>query len=345
MLAIISVFIFMICLSFIASLLDGVLVSSTVADVEALKKQVPKIGNLFERFQEHPDKTLSAILGVDTTVSSICSTVLGALVLKEWGSGMVMPFAIVSTIFSFIFSDILPKTLGVYYRRRLLSFVVWPIQFILWIMYPISFLCSLVLRFFLPKKIVHEELSDESLILTAQRGVRDGVLTSIEGQMLEHTLTLDDVLIGTIAQKNIFALDQGLTVAAVLKQYPEIPHGRIPIYEGRKSNLIGVVRRRDLLKSMAEDRHQETLGSLSKKLIRVPSRATIANVLEVLLQHFQQIVLVEKDNHFPLGVVTIEDIFEYILGREIFEYDDISNGRRSDGRKMRRLKRRPAEQK
>lgn len=342
MIAIISVFSFVLFMSFVASLLDGVLVGATVADVELLKKKHPSLGRLFEKFQEHPDKTLSAILGVDTFVSSIGATALGAMILCSFGPGAVSGFALGSTIFSFVFSDILPKTLGVFYRRKLLPFVVWPIRIILWIMFPISYLCSFVLRIFLPRELSNEELSDESLILTAQRGVRDGVLTSIEGQMLEHTLTLDDEPVRTIAQRKIFALSESLTVAEVFRQYPELPYGRIPIYDKRKSNFVGMVRRRDLLKSMAEDRHQERLSQLSQPIVKIPHDATISSALEMLLQHFQQIALVENGKRGACGVVTIEDIFEYIIGRDIFEYDDFSNGTRRDWKKLRQMNKKSA---
>lgn len=341
MIAIVVVFTVMIALSFVASLLDGVLVSATVADVEVLKRKSPKAGRVFEKFQDHPDRPLSAVLAMDTTATTIGSVFLGALVLKHWGESAVIPFSIASTIISFVFSDILPKTLGVFHRRKLLALVIFPIQLVQWTMWPVSILCSLVLRTFLPKNRIHEELSDESIILTAKRGVEDGILSSVEGQMLEHTLTLDDVAVETIVQKKVFSLPKNVTVESVFRKYAEIPYGRIPIYDGPKSNLIGIVRRRDLLKAMAKDHYSDTMESLCRPTVRIPKVAKISSALDILTQHFQQIAIVENEDHRPMGVVTIEDIFEYILGRDIFEYDDISNDTRSDARKLRHQQRKP----
>lgn len=336
MIAIFFVYSVMIGASFLASLLDGVLVGASVADVEYLKKNHPKLGRAFEYYQSQPDRTLSAILAIDTSASTICAAVLGALMVKEWGESSLLLGSIFITFSSFVFSDILPKTLGVFYRRRLLRYVVRPIQLVTWVMYPVSVFCSWILRIFLPKSHTQEEeLSDESLILTAQKGVQAGVLSSIEGTILEHTLTLDDELVENITQKKIFSIEKHQTVDEVFEKYPEIPYGRVPVYDGKKSNIVGILRRRDLLKTVAEDRHQEPIANLMQPAVRIPFDAKISTALEMFLRHFQQIAIVEDADEQPIGVLTLEDIFEYIIGQDIFEYDDISNYTRSDARKLR----------
>ncbi|MDR2030028.1 MAG: CNNM domain-containing protein [Puniceicoccales bacterium] len=328
----------MVGLSFAASLLEGVLVGATVAEVEWLKRSFPRLGKIFEQHQSRPDRSLSAVLAVDSSATSIGSLLLGPLIVAIFGMQMLVPISIAIAVTGFIFSDILPKTLGIYYRRKLLPWTVVPLHIFIWTMFPIAHVCSKVVDIFLPKKLANDATSDEALILTARRGVRDGILTSIEGTMVEHTLTLDDVDVETIAQKKIFSIAANQSVGEAFAKFPEIPYGRIPVYERERSNLIGIVRRRDLLKALADDEHSRPISSLVRKTVVIPKDAKISQALETLLQHFQQIAIVEDGkDHRPVGVLTLEDIFEYIIGQDIFEYDDLSNFSRSDARRLRIL--------
>jgi CBS domain containing-hemolysin-like protein len=315
-------------------------VGATVAEVEALKKKSPRLGHIFESHQSHPDRSLSAVLAIDSAATSIGSVFLGSLTVRYIGESALVPFSIAVAVVGFIFTDILPKTLGIYHRCQLLPWTVIPLRIIVWIMYPVAHACSWVVDIFLPRRSPNTALSDEALILTARRGVRDGILSPIEGNMVEHTLTLDDVEVGTIAQRKVFALDGRQAIGDVFHKYPEIPYSRIPVYEGGRSHYIGIVRRRDLLQELARDGHSRLVRSLVRRTVAIPQDAKISSALETLLQHFQQIALIEDANHCPIGVLTIEDIFEYILGRDIFEYDDLCNGSRSDARKLRLLRKR-----
>jgi CBS domain containing-hemolysin-like protein len=332
--------IFVICsvmfsVSLVASLLEGILISTTVSEVEKFKQQSPHLGMLMEKYRTRPDRPLAALLGIDTATTSILSIFLGSILMETWGESAVLPCSLIVTAIEFVFTDILAKMLGIYHRRQLMRWAVFPIRFIIWVMFPISWLCSCVVRFFIPDAHVNEELSDEVLILTAKRGVADGILTSVEGTMLEQTLTLDDVEVDTIAQKSVFSLETNQTVAEVFRHYPEIPYGRIPVYEGDPSNFIGIVRRRDLLKALAIDKHQLELRELIHETVTICYDTKISAALEILLQRFQQIAIITGKEGQPVGVLTIEDIFEYILDRDIFEYDDLSNFSRSDSHKNR----------
>jgi CBS domain containing-hemolysin-like protein len=325
-------------LSFVASMLDGVLVGATVAEVEYLKRRSPTLGRLFESFQRSPNRSLSAVLAVDSALTSVCAMLLGSLVVKNLGPEYLFPISIFIAIVSFVFTDILPKVLGIYYRRRLLYWTVWPLRLVTLTMFPISYVCSKIVDLFLPKNHSNSSaLSDESIILTTRRGVQDGILSSIEGDMVEHALTLDDVEVSTISQRKIFSIGVDQTVGEVFRKYPEIPYGRIPVFEGERNHLIGIVHRRELLRALAADEHGRTVRSLVRKMVRIPRDAKISSALEILLHHFQQIALIESDDHSPFGVLTLEDVFEYILGRDIFEYDDLSNFSRNDARKLRLL--------
>ncbi|MDR2667961.1 MAG: CNNM domain-containing protein [Puniceicoccales bacterium] len=323
--------------SFFASLLDGVLVGATASEMEELKRKSPRLGAIFEHHHAHTDRTLSAILAIDTGATCIGSIVLGSLLEIHYGSSVVLPVSIFVSVIGFVFSDILPKVIGICYRRKILGWCVYPISVVSFVMGPVALLCSKIVGVFLPAKRFSGALSDETLILTAQKGVRDGVFSSIEGEMVEHTLTLDDVDVETITQKKVFSICASQTVGEIFRKYPEIPYGRIPVYDGERRNIVGIVLRREMLRALAADEHEKLIKSMMRNVVRIPQSAKISSALDLLLQHFQQIAVIDDADGNPIGVLTLEDIFEYIIGRDIFEYDDLSNYSRDDARKLRLL--------
>lgn len=122
----------------------------------------------------------------------------------------------------------------------------------------------------------------------------------------------------------VFSLEKSLTVGEVAKEHRNIPFARIPIYEETIDNVVGILRRRDLLQAMADDDDDKTLSELSKPALFVPDTANGADTLQSFLSKHQQLAVVVDEFGSVTGVVTMEDIIEHILGREIFENDDVA---------------------
>lgn len=318
MIILLAVFGIMTIVSFVSSLLDGVLVSASIADVELLKQKSKTLGRIFERYQAQPERALSAVLALDTFVSTVCASLIGAIMMRYWSENIVFITSIFITIFSFVFTDILPKTLGIAWRRKLLPYSVRPIQIYILLMYPICQLCSKMLKIFLPHRNSHiEELSDESLILTAKRGVEAGILSSIEGIMLEKTLTLDDTSVKEIAQFSKEILDIHSSSEKILKFLKKSPLSRIPIYDGARENIVGFVFRSELWNLLTEEISVYDLHEILHPVLEIDADAKISTALELLLKQPQQIAVV-RDSSQSIGFLSIENIFEYVVGRKIF---------------------------
>jgi CBS domain containing-hemolysin-like protein len=116
-----------------------------------------------------------------------------------------------------------------------------------------------------------------------------------------------------------------------------IPFARLPVYDGKADNIVGLARRRDLLKAKAADQDHLTVGSLMQPVLFVPDTATAATALQQFLKNHQQIAVVVDEYGSLAGVVSMEDIFEHLLGAEFFEKDDMA----VDMRELARRRQRP----
>jgi CBS domain containing-hemolysin-like protein len=311
--------------SFACSLAEAVILTTTVAEVEALKRAKPKRGRLFEQFKHDLDETISAILALNTIAMTLGSMIIGALAAHLFGDTAIGLFSGALTLVILVVSEVIPKNLGVIHRVRLQPLIVYPLGWAQRLLFPIILLCKLAVRLVVRRK-PDQHLSDREIILLAEKGAEDGTLSRSESNIIANALSLDDVRVGEIMTPRtvVTTLKKTATVGEVFHEYPNIPFARIPVHQKNLDDIVGLVRRRDLLKAKANDLDLETVGSLMQEISFIPETVTVGNALQLFLKTHQQLLVVVDEFGSTAGVVTMEDVMEHILGREIFEKDDVA---------------------
>jgi CBS domain containing-hemolysin-like protein len=307
------------------SVMEAMILSTTTAEIEALKKKNPRKGQLLERFKIKIEETISTILTVNTLANTLGATLVGGLAMRLFGNHWL---AIVSgglALAILVFSEIIPKNVGVAYRVPLQAAMVYPLQWMIAALRPVTYLSNMLVRGLIRGKPQVSD-SDEEILLLAQKGAKDGRLTKNEMDMIANALSLDNIRVSEIMTPRtvVTALDESLTVGEVFRQYRNIPFGRMPVYAESIDEVVGLVRRRDLLQSMANGEEQKLVRDLKQEVHFIPETVTAAAALQIFLKTHQQLSVVVDEFGSVAGVVTMEDIMEHIIGREIFEKDDLA---------------------
>ncbi len=190
---------------------------------------------------------------------------------------------------------------------------------------PITYICNLVVRLFIrgtPE--VHH--SDEEILLLAERGAQQGTLTKSESSIIANALSLDNVRVSTIMTPRtvVTALRRNASVSDVFREFPSLPFGRMPVYGKNIDDIVGFVRRRDLLKAKANDQDGVLVEQLMSETHFIPETVAVAQGLQLCLKVHTKMLVVVDEFGATAGVLTMEDIIEHILGREIFEKDDMA---------------------
>lgn len=312
-------------LSFVCSLFEAVVLSTTTADVQALKRRAPRRGELLETLKQGVGQTISAILTLNTIANTLGSMLVGGLAAHLLNDTELGVLTAALTIVILVFSEVLPKSLGVAYRKALQPFVVYPLWWLRRLLLPVTYLSNLVVRPFIPAK--HDtHASDEEIILLAERGAQQGTLSKSESSIITNALALDDTRVGEIMTPRtvVTALRKSATIGEVFREFPNLPFGRMPVYGRNLDDIIGLARRRDLLKAKANDQDLALVESVMHEVHFIPETVTVANALQVFLKTHQQLLVVVDEFGSTAGVVTMEDVMEQLLGREIFEKDDVA---------------------
>lgn len=316
---------FTIGVSALCSILEAMILSTTTAEIESLKKRLPKRGELLERYKLGLEETTSAILSLNTIANTLGATMVGGLAVKIWADSSNVLFNVSATmaIAILFISEIIPKNVGVLYRASLQPFLIYPLTWICTIMTPISRVVGILVRVLL-KPQGDENDNDEEIMLLAEKSEKEGTLTSNEREVINNALSLDEIQVEEIMTPRtvMYTIDDSETIGSLFERERHIPFARIPVFHENSDNISGIVRRRDILSAKADDQDELVIAELAHAPIYIPENATADNALQMFLKKHQQLAIVVDEFGSTSGVVTMEDVIEHIIGQEIYEDDD-----------------------
>lgn len=316
---------FTIGISALCSVLEAMILSTTTAEIESLKKAHPKRGQKLEKYKLELEETSSAILSLNTIANTLGATMVGGLAVQIWSQheNTLLIVSSAMAVLILLFSEIIPKNVGVLYRPALQPILVFPLGWVCAIMAPISRVVGWIVRITLRPKNTQSN-GDEEILLLAEKSAKEGTLTQNERDMINNALSLDELLVNEIMTPRtvVYTIDGDETIGSLLKSTKDLPFARIPLYLVQTDNIVGIIRRRDILTAKAEDKNNQQLIELANEPIFVPDNAAASDALQTFLKHHQQLAIAVDEFGSMSGVITMEDVIEHIIGQEIFEEDD-----------------------
>lgn len=308
--------------SFLCSILEAVLLSITPSFQEKLTSERPRAGEAVARVKERLDESLSSILILNTFAHTMGAAGVGSQALQIFGKQWETLIAVLLTLAILYFSEIIPKTLGATFWRRLAVPAAYVISWLVKLVYPLVWISTRLTKLFSKNK--HKTVSREEIIALASLMHRDGTLFSQENEYLANVLNLREVTTEEILTPRtvVHMLDETMTVSEALS-HPQTQHfTRIPLYRQNKDNVTGKINRLYLYEAERAGRGDETIKALAKSIERVSEKLPVQHLLDFLIRNRVHLVMVEDEFGQMAGVVTLEDAIETLLGREIVDEDD-----------------------
>ena len=326
---------FTLLVSALCSILEAMILSTTPTDIEALKKRNRAKGEQLEEIREDLEETISSILTLNTLANTLGAVVVGGIATKIFGEASI---GIVSGAMAFsilIFSEIIPKNIGVSYRRTLQPLAVMPLRMIRSSLRPVTFVANKLVRCLMRKKIEEAETGSE-IILLAEKGAEDGELDREEVTLISNALSLASVRVSDIMTPRtvVIGAPEGERLIDLLQRLRTINFGRMPVYEKTIDEVTGIIRRRDILHSIAVGEGHKLVRDLKQEAVFFTEFSTASQAMETLLEGQQQLGMVVDEFGSFAGVISMEDIIEHLIGKEIYEKDDVA----VDMRQLARLK-------
>ena len=309
------------------SLFEAVLYAVPLSRIEQLVSENRATGRILRKLRDQVDTPIAAILTLNTIANTAGAAVAGAIASKLFGASVLVYFSVIFTFLILFFSEIIPKTIGVVYCRSLAPTIAYPLQAIVWTLKPVIILCSLVTRMVSGKRS-GDSISEEELIVMARLGKITGVIDEDEASVIQNILSLETKTVHDVMTPRtvLFTLDGTLSVHEANKDRRIYSHSRIPIYLETFENIVGIVHRHDVVAAVAEDKFDLKLETLMKPADFVSESTKLNKVLKNFIEQRRQLFVVIGEYGGLSGVITLEDVLEEILGKEIVdEFDRITD--------------------
>jgi CBS domain containing-hemolysin-like protein len=309
------------------SLFEAVLYSIPLAEIDALERAGRPSGAILRRLRSHVDRPIAAILSLNTVANTGGAALAGAIAARVFGSASIGYFMAAFTLAILLFAEIIPKTAGVVYARRLAGPVARPIEVLVLIFTPVIWLSRGVTRLVASGQQA-DRVSDEDLLLMVRQGLRSGDLKPHEADVISNVLSLEGKTAAQVMTPRtvLFTLPTTTSLADAAANDQLLQHSRVPVYDKDPDDVVGIIHRRDILQAAARDEFDTTLDQLMRPAHFVVEGAKLDELLRAFLEQRQHLMVVTDEFGSVAGIVTLEDVLEEILGREIVdEFDQVAD--------------------
>lgn len=310
-------------ISFLCSLLEAIILSVTWSYIEILKKKEKGSGELLQRLKENIDQSLAAILTLNTVSHTIGAAGIGSE-FHKLGNEWFTVASIILTILILVFSEIIPKTLGAIYWKRMAPSAAYLLELLIRITWPIVVVLNYFSRIISDGKENRKEMTREEMIAVAEIGETQGALEKQETRVIKNLLTLDKILAEDVMTPStvMMTFHKSDTIKEVIKKNSPIPFSRIPIIDNNLDDIIGVVFRSKILEMNSDGKSDVRMEELAAELSTVSPEDSVATLLEEFLKKREHVFLVVDEYGTTQGIITLEDAVETLLGAEIVDESD-----------------------
>ena len=321
---------FVLTMSFLCSLCEAVLLSLSPAFVEVKADGKSKSGKLLKHIFINIEKSLSAILTLNTTSHTLGSAWIAYQVQHLFGETWVTAVSVVLTFLILFFSEIIPKSIGSNHSKTLAVFCAYAVQIMIIVFYPIVKFSELISKN-LSSPSEEPDITRDEMIKHAEIGVEEGTIKAKESTIIRNLLKLDKIYVSDImTPRSVFtALDASQSVDEIAKKYRPIRFSRLPVYDDSLDNIVGMTHRYKILEALSQDQHTKLIRDLILPINSVSERMTVSQALDFFIKEKDHLALVTDEYGVVTGLVTLEDAVETLLGVEIVdEFDNIEDMRK-----------------
>lgn len=309
--------------SFLCSIMEAVLLSVTPSFIAQTEKEGGSTGRNLRKFKDNVDKPLAAILSLNTIAHTVGAAGAGAQAAFLFGSNYVGVISAVLTFLILVVSEIIPKTVGAVYWRGLVPVIVrilTPTILFMWPLVKLSEGITKLITHGRGKLLIHRD----EFIALAELSAKEGLFHEDESRILKNLFRLRQVLTRDIMTPRtvVHAFPETMSVNEALVADPGFHFSRIPVYGKDKDDTTGFVLKSDILMSAVKNKDNVPLSELKRSIHIVIESLPLRDLFEQFMDKHAHIALVVDEYGSSVGIVTMEDLIETILGLEIVDEAD-----------------------
>lgn len=320
----------LIAISSLFACFETAITAASKAKIHRLAGEGNKSAKILEHLLEKREKVISTMLFGNNAINILSSAIATGLFIRLFGDSGLLIATLVMTLVVLIFAEVLPKTFAVKNPDGIALLFAPIIKFLVMIFFPITDVIHKVVNFFFEaahKKSSAVEL--EEIRDTISLKHKEGSIYKYDKDMIDGVLDLADTEISEIMvhRKDIEMINIDLPVKEIVRAALDSSYTRIPLWQGNKENIVAILNVRKLLKALhffKQDLDRFNLKTITTEVWFVPSSNSLRAQLFLFRKRKRRMSLVIDEYGSLLGMVTLEDILEEIVG-EIKEQEDVTD--------------------
>ncbi|KZK77421.1 Magnesium and cobalt efflux protein CorC [Pseudovibrio sp. W64] len=311
---------------------ETALTAASRARMHALVKSGNKRALIVARLIEFRERLIGALLLGNNLVNILASALATSLFLKLFGDAGVAYATLVMTLLVLIFSEVLPKTWAIANAEKFALSVAPVVRVLVIVFGPIVAAIEVIVRLVL--RIFGIRIDDSTAVLSAHEELRgtldlqhkEGGLIKADKDRIGGLLDLVELEVSDVMvhRTKLFALNADLPPEELVEEVLASPFTRIPLWRDDPDNMVGLLHAKDVLRAIANlkgDMEKFELDKVMSPLWFVPDTTSLQNQLNAFLKRKTHFALVVDEYGEVMGLVTLEDILEEIVGEIADEHD------------------------
>lgn len=281
---------------------------------------------LVNKLNESYDRLLSTILIGNNIVNLTAASIGTILFVRLYGDIGATVSTVVLTVLVLIFGEITPKNVAKDCPEKLAMFSAPIIRVLIWIFTPLNFLFGLWKK--LVSKVLHLEsdskMSQEELLMLVEEVREGGTIDSEEGDLLKNAIEFNDMRAEDILthRVDLEAVDIESTKEEIAEVFTQSKFARLPVYEDSIDNIIGILNMKDFYDGTGIT--AKSIRDIMTKPLFVLKSEKIDELLKLLQETKSQMAVILDEYGGTLGIVTLEDILEELVGEIWDEHDEVT---------------------
>lgn len=307
-----------ISISFLCSVMEAALLSITPSYIAQLEEINPRLYRKVSVLKQDIDHPLAAILSLNTIAHTVGATGVGAQVAEIYGQAYIGIASGVMTILILVLSEILPKSIGAKYWKKLIPSMVVTLNIMMFLLKPFLWMSKLITRWFDNT----DETSDikAEIKALAKMGRDEKVIDENKYRMIANIINLQEVKVKDIMTPRIVVhlVKPDMTIKEFDKFIVSSPFSRFPIIDEKEQLFLGYIHKSSSYKANDD----EPVENYARPMRSYSTEAHLENVLSKMISDRNHMALVIDQYENWVGIITLEDIIETILGKEIVDETD-----------------------
>lgn len=307
-----------IIISFICSVMEAALLSITPSYIAQLQEKSPKWYKKVSALKQNMDTPLAAILTLNTIAHTVGAAGVGAQVAAMYGQAYLGLASGVMTLAILVLSEILPKTIGAKYWKKLVPAMCITLRAMVIILKPFLYISDFIMGVFGEGE--ETNIKDEIKAL-AKMGRDEKVIDENKFRVISNIINLSEVKVKDVMTPRtvVHSVKPNMTIKDFDEFVPSSPFSRFPIVDEEEQEYLGYIHK----SSSYQAQDSDFVSKYAHKMHSVYSEAPLENVLSAMLDDRNHLDLVIDQHGTWVGIITLEDIIETILGKEIMDETDI----------------------